>query len=138
VYLAPNPAAAMLEVLVHLLGGDINSIPRSYQLLEVEIPDDLARTERLESQLSGDWVVNVLTTQAWGDDWLAEGRTAIAIVPSVVAPRTTNILLNPRHPDARQVRILSAARYPWDGRLLSPPPALPPPEPQPPGPPQSS
>ena len=45
VYLADHPASALLEVMVHL-EIDAEDLPTHYQLLGVDVPDDLASEER--------------------------------------------------------------------------------------------
>jgi len=37
--------------------------------------------------------------RAFGDAWIRERRTAVLLVPSVVARREGNLLINPQHPD---------------------------------------
>jgi hypothetical protein len=38
-------------------------------------------------------------------------------VPSVVVPEETNVLLNPRHPDVRQLRAAKLRKWSYDGRF---------------------
>lgn len=105
VYLAESSALAMLEVLVHL---EIATVPPPFRLLRVECPDDLAfETPPKKLDLN-----NENATRAWGDSWLAAGRTALARVPSRVAPMASNWLLNPAHEAARKLRIVAASRQP--------------------------
>lgn len=115
VYLAENPSAALLEILVHL-EVDEEHRPDTYQLLKVEAPDGLPHGE-IPSFLSEPWQHDELETQALGDGWLARGETALLRVPSAIVPETWNWVLNPRHPQARQLTIVRAERYPYDGRL---------------------
>jgi len=42
--------------------------------------------------------------RAFGSAWLEAGRSALLIVPSRVAREERNILINPRHPDAKASR----------------------------------
>lgn len=54
-----------------------------------------------EDALPDDWRVEPASTSTAeiGDNWL-EDRSSLALaVPSVVAPRETNYLINPEHPD---------------------------------------
>jgi RES domain-containing protein len=53
-----------------------------------------------------------------GDAWLATLETALARVPSVIAPHTWNYLLNPEHPDAKQVVVAEVIRERFDNRLF--------------------
>lgn len=111
VYAAESSALAMLETLVHL---EIELLPPPFQLLKIEAPDRLAFVE-----WPGDADhLDLAGTRHWGDDWLAAAKTPMAKVPSAVAPGGTNWLINPTHGGAGSIRILAAARWPWDPRLL--------------------
>jgi RES domain-containing protein len=116
VYLAESPAAAMLERIVHLsyLNG---KLPRTYDLLEVEAAENLP-VLNLDPSGESEWKQNAEITRALGDDWLAASASAMARVPSVIVPLTWNFLLNPLHPDASKVRIVSVIRERFDNRLF--------------------
>ncbi len=116
VYLADHPASALLEVLVHL-EIDVEDFPTHYQLLGVDVPDDIAVTRLDEANLPDDWRDQPALTRAQGDYWLRGGVTALLQVPSAIVPAARNILLNPGHPDAKPVSVVSAARVPFDRRL---------------------
>ncbi|MGH8226964.1 MAG: RES family NAD+ phosphorylase [Steroidobacteraceae bacterium] len=116
-YCAPNPATALLEVLVH---GAVRT-PEAFagfQFLKIELPDALAAQRIEEGQLPRGWVSRVDLTRAWGDRWLREGLTAVLFVRSVLVPETYNALINPRHGDAAEMRLLGAFRFPLDERLF--------------------
>jgi RES domain-containing protein len=59
-----------------------------------------------------------------GDEWLEHKGTVALHVPSVLAPRQWNILLNPEHPLFAAIQIVDQTPFAFDSRLLS---ALPPP-----------
>jgi len=116
VYLAESPAGAMIEHLVHLLYTRWK-VPETYDLLEVQAPEEVAIKELLP--LAGvDWKEDLLLTRRIGDEWLAKRETPLARMPSAIMPRTWNILLNPQHPDAQQVRIEAVIRERFDNRLF--------------------
>jgi len=52
-----------------------------------------------------------------GTRWVAEGRSALMLVPSVIVPEEWNALLNPAHPDAAQVTSRKRRRWLYDPRL---------------------
>ncbi len=110
VYLAEHGALAMLEVRVHL---EVATVPPSFRLIEVDAPDGLTVTEH------GWPAPDEAASRAWGDAWLAAGETALARVPSAVAPRAWNVLLNPGHPAATRCAVVREERWPWDARLWS-------------------
>lgn len=112
VYNAESSALAILEVLVHL---EVDRVPPDFQLLKIEAEAGL---------MVEDWPFDTpLPSQAdsarWGDAWLKTGRTALARVPSAIAPGSCNMLINPGHPDATRIGIAEASRWPWDKRLFA-------------------
>jgi RES domain-containing protein len=117
VYLAENPASALLERLVHL-EIDPDDVPRFYQLIAVDIADDIAFDSIAEESLIGDWRSDDSATRIAGDRWLREKRTALLRVPSAVVPHTVNWLLNPVHPDAAKATIVHVVRALFDSRLF--------------------
>ena len=116
VFLAESPAAAMLEVLVHLKERE-EGLPRIYTLLRIETPDDLA-VKQLNTKAPTDWKERPEFTRGLGDAWLASQETSLARVPSVLAPQTWNYLLNPLHPDASRLSIEWAKHITYDRRLF--------------------
>jgi RES domain-containing protein len=116
-YCAPNPATALLEVLVHADVREPSALGH-HQFVKIEAPDDLAREEVREGELPPDWARRVRVTRAWGDRWLAEGRSALLEVRSVLVPETYNMLINPRHADAARIRRAATFPYPLDARLI--------------------
>ena len=115
-YLAESPAGAMLEVLVHLTDKQ-DDLPRTFTLLEVEAPESLAVLD-LMPLAEADWKDQQRTTQRLGDAWLDSRETPLARVPSAIAPRTWNTLLNPEHPAAAGLRIANIIRDRFDNRLF--------------------
>ena len=111
VYMAGSSALAMLEVLA---GYEVAGMPATFQLLAIDAPDDLAVTHWRTDQDHCDPPL----TADWGDAFLRADATALACVPSVIAPESWNWLLDPLHADASQVRIVRAERWPWDTRLF--------------------
>jgi RES domain-containing protein len=115
IYACTTYAGAMLEKLVHT--G--RQIPKHQVCVTFEFPDDLKQTTLDEKHLIG-WRNDgqQLTRQA-GDAWLDLAQTAILLVPSVVFDVERNALINPAHPDAARIRILSIDSIRWDDRLFS-------------------
>ena len=116
VYLAESAASAMLEVLVHTEASHPADLPRSYQLLEVDVLDT-ATIMDIAEPLGDNWQRELAVTRRIGDQWLAAQASLLLRVPSAVVGRTFNVLFNPAHPAAQACRIVSVERYPFDGRL---------------------
>lgn len=120
VYLAEHPALSLLEHLVHL-EVDLDDLPDSYQLIEVEVPDGIAIEELTAESLSAknsDWHSDLDLTRTAGTEWLRSQRSPLLSVPSVILPGSMNFLLNPSHPDASRVVVVSTIRPPYDPRLF--------------------
>jgi RES domain-containing protein len=98
----------LLEVLVHQ-NLTVDQVPDTYQLLEIEAPDDLGVRTVVEAQLRANWQSDAAATRTIGDNWLAQGQTPLLRVPCVIVPHTLDVLINPRHPDAPRIQIVSVA-----------------------------
>jgi|SRR6185437_3437249 len=116
VYCSEHPALAALEKLVHI--QDMEQLRQSYALISVDCPQGLAETlaERLPRNWSGDSARARL--RRIGDQWIASRRSLALIVPSVVLPRSSNILVNPLHPAFVQLQIAHPESFAFDPRLL--------------------
>lgn len=116
-YCAPNPAAALLEVLVHL-EIDVSDLPVRYQYLEISIPEDIKRDRIGVDSIGAGWAADPTRSRRIGDEWLQSNRSAILLVPSALVPATDNVLLNPAHPEANKIRIARTYKEVVDLRLL--------------------
>jgi RES domain-containing protein len=117
-YCSTTRALAALEVLVHLDASD--GLPLNRYLVEITLPDDAweARATLDPAQLVGwDAIPAGLASLDWGTAWAASGASLVAAVPSIVVREEKNALLNPRHPQIRQVRARKARRWDFDPRL---------------------
>lgn len=114
VYLAETPAAAMLEVLVHL-EIDPDDLSSNLRLMRVEVPDQ-ALTQSA-SDPPTHWEDQYSYTQGIGDAWLAAGSSLLLSVPSAIMPHTNNFLFNPLHPEAARA-VLTIETLRLDRRLL--------------------
>ncbi|HEX8318876.1 RES family NAD+ phosphorylase [Longimicrobium sp.] len=117
VYLSSNLSLAALEYLVHI---DIEDAPTDLVALKVEVPDT-APAEEIETEtLPDDWfnVADHPTCVELGDSWVERGDSLLLRVPSALIRVESNVLLNPRHADAGNVRVLSSTPFAFDPRLL--------------------
>ncbi|MGB9407153.1 MAG: RES family NAD+ phosphorylase, partial [Terracidiphilus sp.] len=83
----------------------------------VSVPDELA-IKPLNAIAPTDWKERPEFTRTIGDAWMASSETALARVPSAIVPQTWNYLLNPEHPDAKQVQVAEVIRERFDNRLF--------------------
>jgi RES domain-containing protein len=118
VYLADSPAGALLERIVHMTDmlEDAN-LPRFYQLLQVSVPDEIA-IKPLNTIAPTDWKERLQFTREVGDTWMVSRETALARVPSAIAPQTWNYLLNPEHSEAKLVTVVAVIKERFDNRLF--------------------
>lgn len=106
VYLCSTAALTVLEVRVHL------------DLPPALLPDDYVLMAVALAGLGVETLQNLPNNPAdFGESWLAERRTAVLEVPSSIVPESTNLLLNPAHPDAASASIISTRRFGFDNRL---------------------
>jgi RES domain-containing protein len=105
----------MLEVLVHQKIDPVE-IP-TFQYLAVSIPNGVELETVDLSELPGDWSTQPAVTQEMGNRWLLEMRNPLLQVPSVLAPETWNILVNPQHTACQGLKIDRTYQWPLDKRL---------------------
>jgi RES domain-containing protein len=120
VYLSEHPALALIENMANLKGNSA-LFPGKYQLLGVEVDDDVASAASyLVEEGGGIPRVNkpLSWTQNEGDSWLKAGNTAFAVVPSFPSPFSLNFLFNPLHADAGRVRLGGCHWLEYDQRLF--------------------
>jgi RES domain-containing protein len=117
VYCAPNPATALVEVLVHL-EVDASDLPDTLQYLQIEAPETTSTRTVNVDVLGRNWQRNDIATRGVGDEWLRSRQTALLRVPSVIVPATWNILINPQHPESAALRMTRVHRHSIDTRLL--------------------
>jgi len=94
-------------------------MPDDLVIATLEIPDDIAVTPT--PALPEDWkeYPAPASLRKIGDRFIAEARSAIMRIPSVLVPQENNVMLNPVHPDAtRMVRQRRLVPFVYDRRLL--------------------
>ncbi|WP_175946358.1 RES domain-containing protein [Caballeronia sp. BCC1704] len=116
IYGALNFAGAMLEVLVH---ARIGKVPKHHVWVEAEVPEDLAVERVSVEDLPAGWdSPDPQAARRFGDRWIDEARSAILIVPSVVARAECNAVVNPAHPEAGRLVVSAPQPVVWDQRLF--------------------
>ncbi|CAI09968.1 conserved hypothetical protein [Aromatoleum aromaticum EbN1] len=120
IYGAQSYACAMLEILAH---SAVGRVPRTHQYLVAQVPTEVSRERWPTERLPQGWdQPESIEARAFGDAWLREARSALLFIPSVVAHLEWNVLVNPAHPDARQLVIAPPQPVVWDRRLFERPP----------------
>ncbi|HEY0924904.1 RES family NAD+ phosphorylase [Rheinheimera pacifica] len=95
VYTAGSEALAILEILVHL---NNRTALKQYRLFQLTIAAEAVLSVS-PANLPQSWQQQPasIDTARIGDSWLAQQASLALSVPSVIAPRENNILLNPQH-----------------------------------------
>ncbi|MBN2639674.1 MAG: RES family NAD+ phosphorylase [Bacteroidales bacterium] len=117
VYTAESRALATLEVSVHL---DLNEdLPTDRYYIEIDIPEDVEILELSVDDLPENWDAKppAIETQYIGDDFVIQNQAAVLKVPSCIVQQEFNYLINPNHPDAKKIKVVSTQKFTFDSRL---------------------
>ena len=117
IYAAATYAGAMLEVLVH---SNIGKLPKTHSWIEILIRKGIQIEEAGAADIPGWNAPGQSASRRYGDRWYDEGRTALLVVPSVVAGPERNIAINQEHPDFKRIRATVSKPVIWDQRLFRP------------------
>jgi RES domain-containing protein len=114
IYCAEHYSTALLEKLVHGSGR----LPPNQHYVTITIPRGV-RYEVLSPPALPGWdTMPATVSKAFGEQWCVERRSAILIVPSVVARLDNNVLINPSHPDFAGIAAGLHQPVYWDRRLF--------------------
>ncbi len=116
IYTSSTLALTALEYLVHV---DIEDAPDDLVAMAIDVPDDAGEEIVAVDDLPGDWnqLPDHPASARIGDQWAAEGTALLLRVPSAVVPEESNLLINPDHPRAGDVRVVSTRPFAFDSRL---------------------
>jgi RES domain-containing protein len=117
VYASASRALACLETLVHLGSGDL---PLNRYLVAIAVTDAMWTARTVfdpASHVGWDAEPAGLVCLDWGTSWVLGGASLLADVPSVIVPEESNVLINPRHPDAVTIGAVKVRRWTYDARL---------------------
>lgn len=116
IYASLSYAGAMLEILVH---ARIGKLPVTHEYVSAEIPDDVSVETLGAADFSHHWDAPEFgLAPQYGNRWLKERRSAVLLVPSVVAREEWNVLVNPIHPHAQRIVVSEPKSVVWDTRLF--------------------
>lgn len=116
IYTADSIPLAVLETIVHLGAG---SLPLNRYLVRIDIPDAVwrQREELTQHTAPVGWDAAGKASLDAGDGWLKSGRSSLLAVPSVVVPESSNILINPAHPDIKRITATKVRKWLYDARF---------------------
>jgi len=110
-------ALATVEYLVHV---PLSIVPEDISISALEIPDNLSLKEISIQELPNHWrdYPPPLELAETGTRWATSNETLLLRVPSAVVLHEYNILINPLHPEMKQVSIKHIEDFSFDVRLL--------------------
>lgn len=116
IYTAGSRSLACLENVVHRNQLGLNN---SFQVMTIQIPDDLTILTISLKKLPEDWAQfhNMNLTQGIGQDWIKNAKSAVLKVPSSIIPAEHNYLINPHHPDFKLIKLLQSEPFIFDQRI---------------------
>lgn len=117
VYSSESRALATLEISVHLDFSE--DLPMDRYYVAIDIPDEIAVLELRREDLPENWDSRPpsLETQYIGDDFVKDNEAAVLKVPSSIVPPEYNYLINPNHPDASKITVVSKELVTFDKRF---------------------
>lgn len=114
IYASEHYSTAMLEKLVHYEG----EMPPNQHFIEITISGGVTY-EVVNPDLIGGWSAqDGEVARTFGRGWYAEMRSAILLVPSVVARMERNIVFNTGHKDFTKIAVGFETPIWWDDRLF--------------------
>jgi RES domain-containing protein len=116
-YASEHQSLAMLEYFVHL---DQDDSPEDLILAVADVPDVLERAKVDVTGLPTNWQESAAPPELarFGDEFAHRGERCLLLVPSVLAPRENNCLINPAHPDYRKIVVRDAEPLNYDPRMF--------------------
>lgn len=135
IYTATTRALSVLEKVVHV---DPSATPDKFVIITLGLPADYSIQEVPTETLPKDWgklsynlgntsrfpdslIQSQSTTSLLADigtSWL-KGKSSLALkVPSAILPQEFNVLINPAHSQAAEIKLLSVDTFEFDPRLL--------------------
>jgi RES domain-containing protein len=119
IYCADSIALAALETFVHL---DSSSLPFNRYLVRIEVPDRIWKkaTVLQPSSMAVGWDAEPpgkIGLDA-GDEWLTSNGSLLLRVPSVIVPLECNVLINPQHLEATELKFEKIQKWTYDSRMV--------------------
>jgi len=117
-YTSEHQSLAMLEYFVHLDPGDA---PPDLVLVTAGLPDDLPAKRIAVEDLPSLWRRSPAPAELAriGDEFVAQAKHCVLVVPSALAPHENNWLLNPQHRDFRRVVVHGVEPLSYHPRMFA-------------------
>lgn len=114
IYTSRHYSTALLEKLVRGSGR----LPPNQHLVRITVLRGASYEVFSPPSLPGWDTMPATVSRSFGERWWAERRSAVLIVPSVVARLDDNVLINPMHPEFGGIEAGLHEPVFWDRRLF--------------------
>ena len=114
VYASEHYSTAMLEKLVHWNG----ELPPNQHFVEITLPNGLSYEVVTPDLIPGWHLPSADAARGFGHAWYAGRRSALLVVPSVVARIERNFVINAEHPEFSRITAGLETPIWWDDRLF--------------------
>jgi RES domain-containing protein len=116
-YASDHQSLAMLEYFVHL---DPEDAPDDLILATADMPDEVSRTRIELKKLPANWreIPAPPALAQIGDTFIKRAETCLLLVPSALAPHENNWLINPQHPEFKQITLNAVEPLRYDPRMF--------------------
>ncbi len=114
-YTTENISLAVLEILVRT---DTYTIPLTYHLIKIDIPDSIQPLSITSAKLKKEWKDDLGYTQWMGDEFIKSNEILLLKVPSAVVDEENNFIINSRHTDFNKVKSIAVKKFLFDKRLF--------------------
>jgi RES domain-containing protein len=110
-----------LEIILQCVHIAAPALPLNRYLVQIDVPTMLWRKATvLESTRLVGWdaLPASKTSIEWGTAWVRSNSELLVLVPSVIVPEETNVLINPLHPDIAKLKAAKVRKWLYDPRAL--------------------
>lgn len=116
IYTSSSRSLACLENVVHRSQLGLNQL---FNVMSIEIDSSVKKETLSLADLPEDWrdFSQMWATQEIGRRWAAGNRSVVLEVPSSIVQEEVNYLLNPLHPDFKNIRLIKTEPFVFDQRI---------------------
>lgn len=116
-YASEHQSLAMLEYFVHL---DPEDTPDDLVLATAEVPENVSREWMPSDSLPANWRESPAPIQLAqiGDEFVKKAGSCLLLVPSALAVRENNVLINPQHAEFKQITVNQTEPLQYDSRMF--------------------
>ncbi len=118
IYSAATRSLACLENLVHRDGEGLKEL---FKVMVITLPEHISISELPVKDLPPHWTLYKKQpyTRRIGDAWLQSFESCLLKVPSAIIQYEHNYLINPAHPQFKDIHIAATEDFLFDSRLVA-------------------